>query len=63
MTALWEASDRVCGKRLKVMIPTLLLALEQHGRLQLGQADRDRVLVISVNKHRSGTPGYVRPNH
>jgi len=24
MTALWEASDRVCGKRLKVMIPTLL---------------------------------------
>lgn len=37
MTALWEASDRVCGKRLKVMIPTLLPALEQHGRLQLGQ--------------------------
>ncbi len=26
MAALWEASDRVCGKRLKVMIPTLLLA-------------------------------------
>ena len=26
LTALWEASDRVCGKRLKVMIPTLLLA-------------------------------------
>ena len=26
MTALWEASDRVCGKRLKVMIPTLLPA-------------------------------------
>ena len=37
MTALWEASDRVCGKRLKVMIPTLLPALEQHGRLQLGR--------------------------
>src|SRR3954454_24801606 len=47
MTALWEASDRVCGKRLKVMIPTLLPALEQHGRLQLGQADRDCVLSIS----------------
>jgi hypothetical protein len=28
LTALWEASDRVCGKRLKVMIPTLLPALE-----------------------------------
>lgn len=48
MTALWEASDRVCGKRLKVMIPTLLPALEQHGRLQLGQADRDLVLVVSA---------------
>jgi hypothetical protein len=48
MTALWEASDRVCGKRLKVMIPTLLPALERHGRLQLGQADHDRVLAISA---------------
>jgi|HubBroStandDraft_6_1064221.scaffolds.fasta_scaffold36904_1 hypothetical protein len=48
LTALWEASDRVCGKRLKVMIPTLLSALEQHGRLQLGKADRDCVLAISA---------------
>ncbi|MCK1741230.1 hypothetical protein IVA80_10195 [Bradyrhizobium sp. 139] len=48
MTALWEASDRVCGKGLKVMVPTLLPALEQHGRLRLGQADRNRVLAISA---------------
>src|ERR1700752_2857272 len=48
LTALWEASDRVCGKRLKVMIPTLLPALEQHGRLQLGKAARDCVLAISA---------------
>src|SRR6185436_1647459 len=48
LTALWEASDRVCGKRLTVMIPTLLPALEQHGRLQLVQVDRDRVLAISA---------------
>jgi hypothetical protein len=48
MMALWEASDRVCGKRLKVRIPTLLPALEQHGRLQLGQSDRNRVLAISA---------------
>lgn len=48
VTALWEASDRVCGKRLKVTIPTLLPALKQHGRLRLGQADRDFVLVISA---------------
>src|SRR6195256_2291717 len=48
LIALWEASDRVCGKRLKVMIPTLLPALERHGRLKLDQADRDRVLAISA---------------
>ncbi len=48
LTALWEASDRVCGKRLKVMIPTLLPSLEQHGRLQLGKEDRDCVLAISA---------------
>src|SRR3982074_1411666 len=48
LIALWEASDRVCGKRLKVMIPTLLPALERHGRLKLGKEDRDRVLAISA---------------
>ena len=40
LVALWEASDRICGKRLRVMIPTLLPSLEQHGRLKLDQADR-----------------------
>jgi hypothetical protein len=48
LTALWEASDRVCGKRLKVMIPTLLPALERNDRLKLDEADRDRVLTISA---------------
>lgn len=36
------------GKRLKEMIPTLLPALEQHGRLQLGLADRTGVLAVSA---------------
>jgi hypothetical protein len=48
LTALWEASDRICGKRLKVMIPTLLPALERHGRLNLGAADRALMLAISA---------------
>src|SRR5215216_3830059 len=48
LTALWEASDRVCGKRLVVMIPTLLPSLERHGRLKLEEADRQRVLAISA---------------
>ena len=33
LVALWESSDRICGKRLKVMIPMLLPSLERHGRL------------------------------
>ena len=44
LTALWEASDRVCGKRLKVMIPTLLPALERHGRF----SGRDSIRSCSV---------------
>jgi hypothetical protein len=47
VTVLWEASDRVCGKRLKVMIPALLPALERHGRLMLSR--EERVLVLSVS--------------
>ena len=48
LVALWEASDRICGKRLVVMIPTLLPALARHGRLKLGKADRALVLDVSA---------------
>jgi len=48
LTALREASDWVCGKRLKVIIPTLLPALEQHGQLKPDKVDRGRVLAISA---------------
>ena len=30
---LWEASDRLCGKRLKASIPVLISAMERHGHL------------------------------
>jgi hypothetical protein len=40
--------DRICGKRLKVMIPTLLPSLERHGRLTLGTSDRAPVLSVSA---------------
>jgi hypothetical protein len=48
LVALWEASDRICGKRLKVMIPTLLPALERHGRLELGKTDLALMVSISA---------------
>jgi len=46
--ALWEVSDRICGKRLEVMIPTLLPALERHGRLKLGKTDLALLVSISA---------------
>src|SRR5258708_1641449 len=48
LVALWEASDRICGKRLRVMIPMLLPSLERHGRLKLDQSDRVLVLGVSA---------------
>lgn len=33
LVVLWEAGDRVCGKRLKVLIPVLVDAMERHGHL------------------------------
>jgi hypothetical protein len=48
LAALWEASDRLCGKRLKVMIPALLPALERHGRLVLDAGERALVLKVSA---------------
>ena len=44
---LWEASDRVCGKRLKPLIPMLVDALERHGHLRLHDGVRERVLAAS----------------
>lgn len=35
LVVLWEAGDRVCGKRLKALIPTLVDELERHGHLRL----------------------------
>ena len=35
LIVLWEASDRVCGKRLKALLPILVPALERNGHLSL----------------------------
>src|SRR6478672_8144391 len=48
LTALWEASDHVCGKRLVVMIPTLLPALQQHGRLELSEGEQAQLFAVSA---------------
>jgi hypothetical protein len=45
---LWEASDRVCGKRLKVLLPVLIAAMERHGRLELDPVVRTAVTAMSA---------------
>jgi hypothetical protein len=35
LIVLWEASDRVCSKRLRPLVPILVEAMEQHGHLHL----------------------------
>jgi len=48
LVVLWEASDRVCGKRLRPLLPILLPALERHGHLKLEQNIRSKVLAMSA---------------
>ncbi len=48
LIVLWEASDRVCGKRLKPLIPILLEALERHGHLHPAGDIRARLLAVSA---------------
>lgn len=48
LVVLWEASDRICGKRLKPLIPLLVPAMERHGHLALDEEVRVRLLEISA---------------
>ncbi len=45
---LWEAADRVCGKRLKALMPMLIDAMERHGHLDLDPIIKEKVLAISA---------------
>ena len=38
LIVLWEASDRLCGKRLRPLVPVLIEAMERHGHLRLEQS-------------------------
>ena len=40
---LWEASDRVCGKRLKPLLRTLIPAMERHGHVRFEPEIRDKL--------------------
>src|SRR5208282_1548463 len=45
---LWETSDRVCGKRLRPLIPILIESMERAGHLQLAPGVRAGLLAMSA---------------
>jgi hypothetical protein len=44
----WEAGDRVCGKRLKALMPILLDSMERHGHIELAPEIRSKLLSMSA---------------
>ena len=48
LIVIWEASDRVCGKRLRALVPILAEAMERHGHLQLTPEVRTGLLTMSA---------------
>src|SRR6476620_2909867 len=48
LTIIWEAADRICGKRLKEAIPTFVAAMERCGHLRLDCEVRRRLLEMST---------------
>ena len=45
---VWEATDRICGKRLKAALPHLVESMERHGHLDLDPEVRERLLAASA---------------
>ncbi|MFO1066663.1 MAG: ISNCY family transposase [Pirellulales bacterium] len=48
LATLWESSDRLCGKRLKAILPELLKSMEGHGHMSLDESVKSRVLSVSA---------------
>ena len=46
LTVLWEAADRVCGKRLTALIPMRVDAMERHGHPDLDLVVKRKVLQV-----------------
>ena len=48
LIVLWESADRLCGKRLKALLPQLIDAMERHGHLDLDAVIREKLLRLSA---------------
>jgi hypothetical protein len=49
LVVLWEASDRICGKRLKALLPLLIESMERHGHMGLSSEIRAKLLAMSAS--------------
>jgi len=45
----WEAADRICGKRLKAVLPNLVDAMERHGHINLDPEVHKQLLKVSAS--------------
>jgi len=45
---VWEAADRICGKRLRAILPQIVSALEEHGRCTFDPEVRKKLLAASA---------------
>ena len=48
LAVVWEAGDRMCGKRLKAALPVLLQSMEHHRHLTVDAQVRDKLLAMSA---------------
>ena len=48
LVVIWEASDRICGKRLRPLVPVLVESMERHGHLALDPVVRQQLLSMSA---------------
>jgi len=48
LVVLWEAADRICGKRLRPLVPILVESMERHGHLTLAPEVRSGLLAMSA---------------
>ena len=49
LIVVWEASDRICGKRLKAALPSMVESMERHGHLDLDPNVRGRLFSASAS--------------
>ena len=48
LTIIWEAADRICGKRLKAVLATFVESMERNGHLRLDLSVKERLLQMSA---------------